>query len=212
MIKNFTIYGERCSGTNFLERYFHSYTQLPVTWEFGWKHFFGYNDEKIISNGDYTLFLCIVRNPYQWLMSMNKKRHHTLGGKKKKDFFTSEWKSVETKHPGYHPEIMQDRNTINHQRYKNIFEMRKYKCRYLWYELPLYAKNNFFIRYEDLIHYGPNIIFSICNDLNIPIKNSSVKEQPSFRQIYQIEPQLLHLFNNNIHWQTENTIGYTKEE
>ena len=44
-IQKITIYGERCSGTNYLEtllaRNFHDY---KLTWEYGWKHFFGHQN------------------------------------------------------------------------------------------------------------------------------------------------------------------------
>ena len=41
MLKKFTIYGERCSGTNYLEKIINLNFDVNVTWEFGWKHFFG---------------------------------------------------------------------------------------------------------------------------------------------------------------------------
>tara|TARA_B110000027_G_C16122057_1_gene303744 strand:+ start:2092 stop:2340 length:249 start_codon:yes stop_codon:yes gene_type:complete len=60
-IQKITIYGERCSGTNYLEtllaKNFHDY---KLTWKYGWKHFFGHQN---LENSDDTLFICIVRNP-----------------------------------------------------------------------------------------------------------------------------------------------------
>jgi hypothetical protein len=211
MVQNFTIYGERCSGTKFLERSILKYTNLKPTWDFGWKHFFGFNDEQILYEGDNTLFLAIVRNPYQWLMSLNRKRHHIEGGKHKKDFFTDEWKSCKTKTIGSR-EIMEDRNPMNGERYKNIFELRKYKCRYLWYELPLYAKNNYFIRYEDLLENNIAILNHIVFLFDIPIKANSQIEPVVHGRKYFIDDDNFQLFNNNIDWSTENTIGYKKIE
>jgi hypothetical protein len=46
MIKKFTIMGERCSGTNFLEQIILSNFHINITWEYGWKHFFGFYDFK----------------------------------------------------------------------------------------------------------------------------------------------------------------------
>lgn len=208
MIKNFTIYGERCSGTNFLQRCFSKYTGLHITWEFGWKHFFGYNDHNIISRGDNTLFLCIVRNPYQWLMSFDRRRHHIKEGKKKTNFFTGEWQSVRKDKPGS-PEIMEDRNPINGERYKNIFELRKYKCRYLWYELPLYAKNNYFIRYEDLLENNLLVLNHIVNTFNLSIKDTNIESAVLGKKHLMTEENFC-LFNKELDWQTENTIGYEK--
>ncbi len=43
-IKYFTIYGERCSGTNFLEETIKANFGLQITWKYGWKHFFGFHN------------------------------------------------------------------------------------------------------------------------------------------------------------------------
>ena len=42
MLKKYTIYGERCSGTKYLEQLMDSNFDIKLTWEFGWKHFFGF--------------------------------------------------------------------------------------------------------------------------------------------------------------------------
>ena len=57
MIKQVTIYGERCSGTNYLEQLLLSNFEVEITWEYGWKHFFGHAD---LSNSDDVLFIGIV--------------------------------------------------------------------------------------------------------------------------------------------------------
>jgi nicotinamide riboside kinase len=44
-----------------------------VTWEFGWKHFFGFNN---FSSTDDTLFIAIVRDPVEWFNSFYKQPHH----------------------------------------------------------------------------------------------------------------------------------------
>ena len=64
MLNKFTIYGERCSGTTYLEQIINLNFKADITWEYGWKHFFGFHD---LTNSDDTLFICIVRNPYDWI-------------------------------------------------------------------------------------------------------------------------------------------------
>ena len=44
MLKKYTIYGERCSGTNYLENIININFDVKITWEYGWKHFFGFED------------------------------------------------------------------------------------------------------------------------------------------------------------------------
>lgn len=39
MIKKVTIYGERCSGTNYLEELLTENFDVTLVWDYGWKHF-----------------------------------------------------------------------------------------------------------------------------------------------------------------------------
>ena len=56
MIENYTIYGERCSGTNFLVRLMEqNFDNYKVTWDYGNKHFFGFHEDKL-KESDNTLF------------------------------------------------------------------------------------------------------------------------------------------------------------
>ena len=43
MIKKVTIYGERCSETNYLEQLLINNFDIDITWKYGWKHFFGFH-------------------------------------------------------------------------------------------------------------------------------------------------------------------------
>ena len=75
MIKKFTIYGERCSGTNYLENIIKINFDVDITWEYGFKHFFGFQDEQLKQSDD-TLFICIVRNLPDWINSFYRTPHH----------------------------------------------------------------------------------------------------------------------------------------
>lgn len=159
MIKKYTIWGERCSGTNYLQKLIESNFETELTWDYGYKHFFGFNG---FDNSDTTLFICIVRNPYDWINSFYKNLHnHPLKNNnivkessKIKLFLNNTWYSI-TKKNGKLEEEMTDRNIYTKKRYKNIFEMRHYKLKYMLTTLPNNAKNCLLIRYEDLIdNYG----------------------------------------------------------
>jgi hypothetical protein len=56
MIKRFIIYGERCSGTNYLQDLIEINFDVETTWDYGWKHFFGFND---VSKSDDTLLFVL---------------------------------------------------------------------------------------------------------------------------------------------------------
>ena len=92
MIKNYTIYGERCSGTSYLERIMGLNFDINRTWNYGWKHFFGFQDDKL-ANSDDTLFICIIRNLPDWINSFYRTPHHLVihpNAKKYIDFISDE--------------------------------------------------------------------------------------------------------------------------
>lgn len=63
-IKKFTILGERCSGTNFLEQTILENFDVELTWEFGHKHFFGFHQFSHNNKENETLFIGIVKILY----------------------------------------------------------------------------------------------------------------------------------------------------
>lgn len=92
MINKYTIYGERCSGTNYLEDIISKNFNVEITWKYGWKHFFGHNItdktnnlEADIKNADDVLFICIVRDIIPWINSFYKTPHH-VNDEIKEDF------------------------------------------------------------------------------------------------------------------------------
>ena len=72
-MKKITIYGERCSGTNYLEELLLLNFEVEIIWDYGWKHFFGFND---LNNSDDVLFIGIIRNIYDWINSFFREKHH----------------------------------------------------------------------------------------------------------------------------------------
>lgn len=204
MIKNFTIYGERCSGTKYLTRIVQSYYNLPVTWDFGWKHFFGFDDQNIKTLGQNTLFIGIVRNPYEWLMSLRKIPHH-LKDTKDDTFFSS---IIESTYKGQL--IIKDRNFLtnsnpeNAKPYNNIFELRSVKTNYLYHTVPHIAKNYYFVTYEKLIEQPQIILDQIAKKFAL---NTTGIFEPARKPIgYDIVN--LKLINENIEWTIENAVGY----
>lgn len=173
MIKEFTICGERCSGTNLLEHAMSKNFDLKITWKYGWKHFFGFDE---YNETDDILFIGIVRDPYKWINSLYKHPHHLNENmtKDKISFLTSElWSYYDDPyHHGikYGNEIMEDRNIYTLNRYKNIFECRQIKCKYLLDDMPNKVKNFILIRYEDLRDDYENTLNKIKNKFSlIPI-------------------------------------------
>lgn len=234
MIKNFTIYGERCSGTNFLEALFTGKSffydnskldidpkfkkqssaafNLPITWDFGHKHFFGFKDKEILEHGNETLFLGIVRDPFRWLSSLFVERHHIPQCNWSYDkFLFGEWYSIvhDRFEDNFLSEINEDRNFITGQRYSNIFELRKSKLEYLYDKMPKLAKHYMLIRYEDLCNNQENIVNAISSRFGLEIiSNDYVK--PKVHKPHDVLNDYKQVIEDNLQWKIEGYIGYRK--
>lgn len=185
MIKNFTIYGERCSGTNYLENLMTLNFDIEVTWKYGWKHFPGFNN---LSNSEDTLFICIVRNPIDWLNSFYLNPFHLPKCLRENinNFLNNEFWSFDEKDKNTDEtkELMIDRNLHTKERYKNVFELRYTKLRYLIEDLPNKVKNYIFIRYEDLVEDFENSMNKIRNcglnireNISFPVNTTEYKKE-----------------------------------
>ena len=149
MIKYFTIYGERCSGTNFLMHAIEKNFKIEYTTNYCWKHFFGHYNYKNNDIENETLFIGIIRDPIEWIDSFYKIKHH-VPLENKNDVMKFLFNEFYSLYENSNDEIMEDRHLITGKRYKNIFEMRQVKNNYLINNMPKLVKNYLLIRYEDL--------------------------------------------------------------
>ena len=155
MLNKFTIYGERCRGTTYLEQIVKTNFNAEITWKYGWKHFF---INQNLSNSDDTLFICIVRNPYDWINSFFKCQYNLPSEFKNKfNFFNKEIYS-----------IYKDGSEIPNERYSNVFELRHLKLKFLSETLPLQVKNYIFIKHENLLNDFNGVMDSIKNKGLVP--------------------------------------------
>ena len=168
MIKNVKIYGERCSGTNYLEKLLLLNFDINIVLTYGWKHFFGFND---LSNTDDILFIGIVRNLPDWVNSLYRERYH-LPQKLTKDidtFLNETFYSINKNKNN--DEIMGDRNIETKERYKNIFELRHIKNKFLVETMPTLVKNYCLITHDDLVNDFINIMTKI-KSFNLQVNNN----------------------------------------
>lgn len=172
-IEKFTIFGERCSGTNFLQQAMLKNFDLDLTWDYCWKHWFGNHVD--FSDSDNTLFLCIYRDPIDWLNSLYKRKHHISENIKTiKDFLTKPILSMDgddkTK------ELPNTRNIYTGNIYKNIFELRAVKLHFLLKEMPRKAKHVEVISYENFCKDYDKIMERLRNKYNLKIKTQKFPE------------------------------------
>lgn len=212
-IDRYTIYGERHSGTNFLEQCIKQTFGLELTYFYGFKHWFGFTrPETIRYHAKYpVLFIGIVRNPYQWLQAFYNAPHHVPNHNSVHfdTFLTNEWYS----HDNNRQEIMQDRNfntMPNPRRYKNIFELRKEKNKYLLEIMPIIAQNYVLFSYDSFIKNQKNYL----NILQHRFFLKRVGDPPEVmdKPKYQISrPEIKDLIDNNIDWSVEEPLGFFRE-
>jgi hypothetical protein len=226
MIKKFTIYGERCSGTNYLQNIIEINFEIIFILDHGRKHFFGFNDH-LLKNSDDTLFLCIIRDPVDWIISFYRKKYHlplkykyNLNEQENLDEFLNKefWSFYDkNKNRDISKEIMEDRNIYTGERYKNIFEMRHTKIRWMIEDLPKKVKNCIILKYEDLINDFENTVkkirdigLKVRDNINFPLNSSDYKNirgWPYIKKINDIEPKII-LDNQNLIKFYEEKLGY----
>jgi hypothetical protein len=220
MLKYFTIYGERCSGTNFLEKAIEENFDLKITWDYDFKHWFGHYQFKNNEKEDETLFLGIIRNPITWIDSFFKNPYHLpLSNKKNiKYFLFNEWCSFDD--DDTHNEIMLDRNIITKKRYKNIFDLRYIKNIYLINVMPKNVKNYLLIRYEDLYDYYDLILGYIEKKFNLKRKNTDFKKIVNykgkkdglfFKKNIKLTKKIVDIIVNNLNKEQEKGLGYIED-
>ena len=207
----FTIYGERHSGTNFLQKVICENFGLQVTWPFGWKHFgIGYKDEDISAKQD-VIILGIARNPYDWIGGMSKQPWHIPPKNKNiKCLISKEWYSISDSrvvNPKlFGQEIMQDRDWRTNKRYKNIFAMRANKLSYMKYDLSKLTPNYYLMTYEELCNNLDKVLTEIGDRFNL--KRHKSKTQVRSQNQYTFDESVLDVINNNLNWDIENAYGY----
>lgn len=201
-IHNFTIVGERHTGSNFLEQVVTSKFNLPITWKYGFKHWMGFSDE-IISKAENTLFLCTTRNPHDWLHAFFNGPHHVILQNRINinAFLFNEWASFYDSHPPplRNKEIEKDRNMNTGQRYKNIFELRSVKTSYI-NNFSKLNNNSLIVRYEDMCNNSRDILNKISDIISVQPKDYDIQVRT---RNYNMSDSFITKVNNNIDWTTE---------
>lgn len=148
-IKRVTIFGERCSGTSFIEAAIKKNFEIEwAGWDYGWKHGFSHDCFPFV---DDLLVLVVVRNPVDWLGSFFRTPHHldpemitTFA-----DFLTQPVKTWEMVEDRVDEQIGEDRNPNTLRPFRDVFELRARKLQYLLDELSLKVSHYYLVSYED---------------------------------------------------------------
>jgi hypothetical protein len=235
------IFGERCSGTNFVSQLLtQNFKTLSSTHEFGHKHFpwwfdtpeenetlklLGYDTKQTrLENSDQSLFIVVIRHPYDWLKSFYRTPHHVhpdLLGKGFFHFISQTWKPAGPKsYQGVAYNLIDGKNPFSHHPFENILELRTCKMQnYL--KMGSLVKNFLLVRYEDARENPQGLIdfisayYEIAPDpLFTPI--TTYKGQPDTpiykKQVYApIKTENLLFINEHLDWELEHELGYFEE-
>jgi len=199
-ITNYKIIGERHSGTNWLENILNSRLSLNLTWNCGPKHFINPSPNEL-AKSDNILFICIIRNIYDWIGGFFRLPHHVddslLTDFNK--FLLSEWKSE-----------IEDNHYLTNKPYKNIFDLRKSKLEHIYLYLPYIVSNMVVTRYEDLCTDPETLITFISKTFNIQKTQYRYYSgtKPRIKAPYIFQPDILEIINTNTDWKVEQYFNY----
>lgn len=238
-IQYFTILGERCSGTHFLQHAILKH--FAISYKKGEKHFFGNKEfrdamppdtpldslalhEKQMREIDQIppeelLVFALVREPVEWVDSFFKRKHHVPKCNREpfQHFVSCEFYSVYEEGPKKGEEILEDRNWETKQRYKNLFELRKWKCRYMLDELPKRYPHCVFLKYEDLRDNYEPTLERIQTQFQLQRKTETYepirKYKGTYNALYEKKPVLLTAEEQQYIWKNvdaeqERRMGY----
>lgn len=172
-MKQIKIYGERNSGTIYLEWLINKNFEIELLKndETGWKHRLAPSKEEI----EYDLnpeiyYLCLVKNPYSWLLSMHKRpyQHEELRKLRFRDFLK-----------------------YSYGDYRNPIMMWNLKNR-SYLELGNYTKNHIFFRYEDFLE-------SIAEPLNTIASKFGIAKPPFYKNIHVLLTNSHGISKNKFH-------------
>lgn len=181
MITKFTILGERCSGTNFLQHAIVQNFNLEITWQYGWKHFFGF---KSYANSDDCLFISIIRHPLDWINSFFNNPHHLAGSLRGNihTFLNDPIFSVYESGKGKQGrDMLEDYHIYEKRRYKNLFELRYTKAEFQRVEIPKNVKNHIFIKYEDLRDHYQETMTEISDLFHLQQKHNPFQKITGYK-------------------------------
>ena len=195
---------ERNSGSHFLK--YALLFNFDIKFVEGNKHWFGHSPLM-----DNTIYLCMIRDPVDWVDSLFKRLHHIP--RENRDilsFLNNEWYSIYEEGPNKNKEIIEDRNMITKERYKNIFEMRKTKNEYM-------MNNGYVIKYEDLRDNYDDTLNKICDTFHLKRKHDYWVPVPKIKGTYNelykkkpilLSPEIQQYVRDKIDSEQEKRIGY----
>lgn len=176
-IAKIQLFGQRCSGTNYLEALLRENIHPDIlTWDFGWKHWFCTDDR--VGQPDH-LFVVLYRHPVHWLQSLHRRPWHAgpeLRDISFSEFIRHEWysvfdedSSVTPDDPRWYTDIPGDLDPKTGRRFRHVIAMRNAKVQHFESFRDRFD-NTCYLRYEDL-RSDPEVTLRIlAAQFSLPLK------------------------------------------
>lgn len=216
-MKKIQIFGERLSGTNYLEDLIYlNLKDVTVTDAYGHKHMFNKFKQRRQPDEN-ALYIFIHRNPYDWLRSMSKQPHHTQYWDMPFSEFLRQSPWISDIYDG--PRFKGEYSGIIEEVSGNVIDLRNEKNR-LFNRLWLPGKS-VLIRYEDLRKDPEVTLRTVSEDLGLTFKGDfanttttrkivTKKGNAAYtRKTYDpLSQEDLDFINSRLDWYAETRIGY----
>jgi hypothetical protein len=238
MIRYVQIFGERCSGTNYLAALVRkNFPDVELTQEFGGKHWFirGHGPRgransttdhqcvRTLDDSDNTLFLVIHRNPFDWVRSIQATPYHawTHDSLPLDEFIRKSWVSSEVAAVNPTWEVREDGYYFIEEA-ENVLALRTSKMRH-FLGLNGVVPHVVQIRYEDLAA-DPGLLATIAENFEIRLdglelqntdryfggKDKKVFDGP--REYAPINESNREFINRHLDWDVESLVGYSPSD
>lgn len=222
-LTTFNIKGERCSGTNYLQKLIE--TNLKVRYlqdcNVGWKHGFLTMLTKRTHEPETFLTIVIFRNPFDWVRSLYLTPHyleHSHDGAWLEGHiptFSQYLRNEVSEFSKFKKEIFSSCHPLTLEKAKNILQVRNWKNEH-FLNLKNALPNTYYVRYEDLVE-NPEKIITEINDtfFNVELKfenwNKRAFSNQEFvkRKYFDISEEDYTFILANLDWELESKIGYT---
>ena len=219
------IFGQRCSGTNFLEQLLWSnFQNIKLVSKFGFKHAWKAQIAKKISKSPETKIIIIIRNPFDWLRSLHREPHHCpdLYGL---TFSTFLKHSVEAfVGPEWNDPLKANRDKVKQneqlEHFSNVIEMRNLKNKLFLNISSQFEDQVIVINYEKLRDKSDITLDEIATKFGLKRlkeykgvttykKTGDVYKAKSLPRISRSD---LKFIRESIDWETEAFYGYSKDD
>jgi len=237
MINYIQVFGERNSGTNYLNNLINkNIDNVETGAKYGWKHGYVINLRNGMFDISKLLIICVFKNPFAWLVSMHNKPHHASQMRllSFSDFLREEWicykgtdyfeRDLITNPYTEDEEMKMERDPDTGKRCTNVIQLRNKKNEKLL-DLNNHTAQIEYVRYEDLLVDPEKFFSKIIDKYNLKTSSTfqnsnqyhgkNVNEKFS-RKEYYLKKEYLSNFNskdllfveNEINKDYESKIGY----